>query len=158
MDTNACKWCGEEFEVGGRGRPPKDQRFCSRRCMSLARVHNPTVKVLAPLDAAYLAGLYDGEGSLIIAKAREARNTWRLVIASCDKDVLEWCKDVTGVGTLVSKPVYSPNHNPSWSWQCYSWNAKEVIEQILPYLKMLRRKERAVMMINELQTLRNKGG
>lgn len=149
-----CPWCRKAFEVGGRGRPPKRQRFCSASCQAFARVHTPVVATLRPELAAYLAGLFDGEGSLIDSRRSDRPNqkrpTWRLAVANCDLGVLEWCKRETGVGSIVSKPVpTNPRHRRGHSWQCYSWNARDVLIQMLPYLIIKR--ERALVVIKTFE-------
>ena len=67
-------------------------------------------------DIAYIAGLFDGEGNINIAKRREKKkrrdgtvyetNCWRISmeIAMTDQSVLIWLHEVLGVGTLNPKP------------------------------------------------------
>jgi len=117
-------------------------------------VRNPVTNILANVDAAYLAGIVDGEGSIIIAKKRQARNTWRLAVANTDIELLEWCKEKTGVGSVNEKKVYESHHKRSFSWQCYSSNAKDILEQLLPYMVIERKKESAMQCINELNAIK----
>jgi len=37
-ESRTCPVCGSTFEVGGRGRPPRRQVYCSRHCMGVATV------------------------------------------------------------------------------------------------------------------------
>ena len=68
-------------------------------------------------DIAYIAGLFDGEGSIYFAKRPEKKkkhkgkgyrisNSQRISmeISMTDKYVLAWVHEVLGVGTLVKKP------------------------------------------------------
>ena len=68
-------------------------------------------------DIAYIAGLFDGEGSIYYAKRRERKkkhngegyrysNSQRISmeITMTDRSVLEWVHEVLGVGTLNKKP------------------------------------------------------
>ena len=68
-------------------------------------------------DIAYIAGLFDGEGSIYYAKRREKKkkhngegyrysNSQRISmeITMTDRSVLEWVHEVLGVGTLNKKP------------------------------------------------------
>jgi len=117
----------------------------------MVRRHTATVASLTEVQAAYLAGLVDGEGSILIAKAREGRNTWRLTISSTYRPVLEWCLLTIGAGSIVRANRYNPKHATAYWWQCYSWNAKAVLEQLLPY--MLIKREKAKQMIQELDRI-----
>ena len=71
----------------------------------------------ASQDIAYIAGLFDGEGSIYYAKRREKKkkhngegyrysNSQRISmeITMTDKSVLKWVHEVLGVGTLNKKP------------------------------------------------------
>jgi len=68
-------------------------------------------------QAAYIAGLFDGEGSIYFAKRPEKKkkhkgdgfrysNSQRISmeITMTDKSVLKWVHEVLGVGTLNKKP------------------------------------------------------
>lgn len=109
-------------------------------------------KTLSIQDAAYLAGLIDGEGSVFPANVKRiSRRTWRLTIANTNRPVLEWCLAVTGVGAVYGKWRGNPKHSPAFAWQCHSWKAKSVLEQTLPYMKIKR--ERALECIEELKRI-----
>lgn len=147
-----CAWCGKEFETGGRGRPKKGQRFCSGTCQAYARVKKHHVNEMTVAQAAYLAGLVDGEGSIVAAKRNsEGRTTWRLQVANTQTNLLEWCIEVTGVGTIVTSNRFNPKHQTGHWWQCYSWNAYDVLRQIAPY--MIIKRDLALRMMAELDTI-----
>ena len=68
-------------------------------------------------QAAYIAGLFDGEGSIYFAKRPEKKKKHRgpgfrysnsqrisMEITMTDKSVLKWVHEVLGVGTLNKKP------------------------------------------------------
>ena len=68
-------------------------------------------------DKAYIAGLFDGEGSIYFAKRPEKKkkhkgggyrisNSQRISmeITMTDRSVLQWVHEVLGCGTLVKKP------------------------------------------------------
>ena len=73
--------------------------------------------MIAETDAAYIAGLFDGEGSIYFAKRPEKKkkhkgggyrisNSQRISmeITMTDRSVLQWVHEVLGCGTLVKKP------------------------------------------------------
>jgi hypothetical protein len=122
--------------------------------MSFARVRRPNTNTLAKIDAAYLAGLIDGEGSIVAAMKRKGRTTWRLTVSNTNFTILGWCKSVTGVGTVVTKPWDgNKKHAVGGHWQCYSWNAKAVLEQVLPYMRI--KQDRALAVIKELGSIQD---
>jgi len=144
--------CGREFETGGR-LGPIDKVFCSRTCQAHARVHTASVNQLSPTDAAYLAGLMDGEGSIVAAMKREKRTTWRIQVSNTDFALLQWCMDAAGCGSIV----HHKHNNHKWAesgwWQCYSWNARDIMMQILPYMKIAEKIRRANLLIDELDAI-----
>jgi hypothetical protein len=148
-----CAWCGKEFETGGRGRPPKDQRFCSKACQAYTRVREHHVKEMSIAQAAYLAGLVDGEGSIIATQRNsKGRHTWRLQVANTQMVLLDWCIEATGVGTIVTTKRKSEKHQDGHWWQCYSWNAYDVLRQIAPYMTI--KKDLALRMMAELDEVK----
>lgn len=84
---------------------------------------------------AYLAGLFDGEGTTILyTKKRQ----YALSISNTYLPLLEWCKQVSGVGTIY-KVGYKLT--PHWK-QAYCWKVQKlsdilfVTNGILPFLKL----------------------
>jgi hypothetical protein len=108
-------------------------------------------------EAAYLAGLIDGEGSIVAAKRNnQGRTTYRLQVANTYLPILEWCVQTTGVGTIVKRKSRNAKHKDSMWWQCYSWNAYDVLKQTLPY--MLLKGDKAKEMMAELDTIKRVAG
>jgi hypothetical protein len=108
-------------------------------------------------EAAYLAGLIDGEGSIVATDRKtKGRMTYRLQVANTFMPILEWCVKATGVGTIVVKKTKNPKHKDSAWWQCYSWNAYDILRQCLPY--MLLKDEKAKAMMAELDVIKRIAG
>jgi len=109
--------------------------------------------MIAETDKAYIAGLFDGEGSVTFTRRLEKRkkhnnkpgyrttNTMRIrmEISMTDKSVLIWLHEVLGVGTLRPKKV--PNkkrvdgtpYKPQWRWACTFRDAYYVCCLIWPW-------------------------
>ena len=149
-----CIACGKKFETGGRA-GDKDKKYCSLVCLGYGLVHTAKVNQMTVAEAAYFAGLMDGEGSVTAARIREKRTTWRISISNTDFELLEWCNDITGCGSIIRHK----NTNPKWAdggtWQCYSWNARDILKQILIYMRIPEKIRRANLMIAELDTIEN---
>ena len=80
-------------------------------------VRNGYFMTITNEQAAYIAGLFDGEGSIYFAKRPEKKKKHKgpgyrtsisqrisMEITMTDKSVLKWVHEVLGVGTLNKKP------------------------------------------------------
>jgi len=75
-------------------------------------------------EAAYIAGLFDGEGTITYKKYKEKKTNgtydyWRISmeIAMTDESVLIWLTEVLGCGTLNKKPRKN-GHKMQYRWRC----------------------------------------
>ena len=98
-------------------------------------------------DYVYLAGLFDGEGSLYILhripkeheKEKSPRFWLQMQIGMTDKPVIDWLKDTFGGSVLTE-------HHKEERWKtCYRWRlnnklAATLLQQIRPWLKVKHRK------------------
>ena len=102
-------------------------------------------------DIAYIAGLFDGEGSInfnrIIERKKKHKgegyrtsNAMRISmeITMTDKSVLIWALEVLGCGTLVKKPRKGLRKDGTkylmqWRWRCTFRDAYYVCCLLFPY-------------------------
>ena len=101
--------------------------------------------MISETDAAYIAGLFDGEGSIQYKQYdRQRKNnkkpypTWsiRMEIAMTDKSVLLWMHSLLGCGTVNEKRYKTPytvGWKKQWRWRCQSRDAYYVCLLIQPY-------------------------
>lgn len=78
-------------------------------------------------EKAYLAGIVDGEGSIILQKFHSNEFPSPCVsIASTTLELLSWVKETIGKGTIKSKKNYNPDrHQLCYSYILkYDYNAK----------------------------------
>jgi len=76
-------------------------------------------------DIAYIAGLFDGEGTIDYKQRWEKKakgrryKVWRIAAAieMTDQHVLEWLHEVLGFGTLNERKK-RPGRKRIWRWQC----------------------------------------
>lgn len=95
-----------------------------------------------PIDIAWAAGLFEGEGSLFIANMRKYSYP-RLNLKTTDLDVLQKFKDVVEVGSIY-KATTSVTQKEAWYWQVNGLDkCKKVIQDFWPYLGE-RRKAKAI--------------
>jgi hypothetical protein len=65
-------------------------------------------------DAAYLAGLIDGEGTIALTRRHACEHRHVVVsISSTEMELLAWAKETTGVGKTTRKRTVSDRHAPS---------------------------------------------
>lgn len=144
-----CLRCGGAFPAGKTEVHKKANRYCSRRCAHLDP--RETSKLLTLRDLGYLAGLIDGEGSIIAMKRKDGRvKSYRLQVTNTHVGALEWCRQVTGLGTIqVKTNGAAPHYKPCGSWMVYGTKAVSVLVQVLPAL--LIKREKALIAIEVLQ-------
>lgn len=138
--SKACVVCGGEFETGGRaGR--LDKAFCSRECQRRGRYRTGRAcSELLPLDASYLAGFWDGEGSFILhgTGSTSGAIAFRVVAVASKPQVIEWIAQVTGIGRVQTWDAKNPKWAPRWTWTVNGDGAESFTRQLLPYLKLKR--------------------
>lgn len=92
-------------------------------------------------DAAYLAGMIDGEGSLTVSLTRPKthRPNWnsilqvKLCIYNTDKRLIDWLLATCGGCLLTRRPVRG---RPVYQWQANTRDVPEILAQVRPYLKL----------------------
>ena len=107
--------------------------------------------MLGETDIAYIAGLFDGEGSIHYKRGPEKKkrhngkgyrisNSLRLSmeITMTDRSVLLWVYEVLGVGTLTDKPrkgkrVDGTKYLMQYRWRCTFRDAYYVCCLLWPY-------------------------
>ena len=136
-EERVCPVCGETFLVGGhRGAIPRSQRTCSENCSRLSRYRQGSQsKPLSVIDAAYIAGFIDGEGSIMLYMRRDVVAV-RFGAYNTNWDILAWLADVTGVGSIAAVRQRNSKHAPSWQWHNNGDAAESILRQIRPYLRI----------------------
>ena len=107
--------------------------------------------VMSEVDMAYIAGLFDGEGSIYFKRGVEKKkkhkgkgyrlsNSMRISmeITMTDKSVLIWVHEVLGVGTLRPKKVKGKRKDGTpylkqYKWRCTFRDAYQVCLLIWPF-------------------------
>lgn len=124
----------------------------------MPKIKYKKVKRLSATDAAYLAGIVDGEGTIALTR----RHSWEhryaaITIANTDLGMLEWVKNAVGVGNISTKRTYNIKWTPSYGYNVYSQQALSILEQVLPYLKT-RKRERAKLLVAHYTKLTARNG
>ncbi len=113
---------------------------------------------LSTVEAAYIAGLVDGEGSVTLTrKHRNENRHLGLTISSTELQLLQFVIDAAGVGKISNKRASKPNHSHSFAYSVYNRQALQLIEQIYPYL-LSYKVERCKLILNEYLRLTPRNG
>ena len=119
------------------------------RRQGIFTIHKSPPSNIAAL--AYLAGLFDGEGSVNIFKSSgqngsiTPRYFVEISIGNTHKGVLQWVLENFG-GRLTHNGVqYTPNSHKTWRWRASTQEASSILVALLPYL--IVKKEQALLAI-----------
>ena len=129
---------------------------------------------IADTDLAYIAGLFDGEGSVFFKRATEKKkkhdgkgyrlsNSMRInmEITMTDKSVIYWVHEVLGCGTVTRKPRKGLRKDGTkylmqWRWRCTFREAYYVCCLIWPWSHTKLHKIQQVIEHYAAQNLDNK--
>ena len=107
--------------------------------------------MIAETDTAYIAGLFDGDGSIYYAKRREKKKKHKgdgyrysmsqrisMEVTMTDQSVIRWLHEILGVGTVVKKPRKGLRKDGTkylmqWKWRCTFRDAYWVCLNIWPW-------------------------
>ncbi len=102
----------------------------------------------------YTAGLFDGEGSIIIQRAKPNSKLgqkspvyWLSVsIGMTDKETIMWLKKTFG-GNITPEILvnWRPSRKPYFHWRITSRQALGFLESILPYLRSKQKQSRVAI-------------
>ena len=100
--------------------------------------------MLNDVDAAYIAGLFDGEGSITYKQYMRKRKdqnkaypTWsiQMEISMTERSIMIWLLEVLGCGSVNKRPPHkaSMGKKMQWRWRCGYRDAYYVCKVIWPY-------------------------
>ena len=101
--------------------------------------------MISDTEKAYIAGLFDGEGSIDFTKRKEKKKSGTydcrrisMEISMTDRSVLLWLHEVLGCGTLTNKPrkgkrVDGTKYLMQYRWRCTFRDAYYVCLLIWPW-------------------------
>ena len=95
--------------------------------------------MISDAEAAYAAGILDGEGSISVTRNHTGR--WpspQVSVASTDRELLEWLKLRFG-GTITTKQPRKPEHSLSYDWKVTDRRSLRFLQRIRPFLVIKRK-------------------
>ena len=115
---------------------------------------------MPPEEKAYLAGIIDGEGSIMLTRFHSNQFPAPCIsIASISLELLEWVKFKTGVGKIKSKKNYKPGiHKNSFTYTSRYDDAIALLQMVEPYLVIKQKKMRAHLILSKYKSLTPRNG
>jgi hypothetical protein len=141
-------WSSAELRILREEYPKIGSSIATKLGRSRSMVHNMAqklglhadlrdkVRLLSNEERAYIAGLVDGEGSLILGKNR-GRLFPFLRITNTSLMLLNHVKSVIGCGTICRhewKNLLDKNRRPTWSYSLSAGGLRALLPQIKDYL------------------------
>ena len=97
--------------------------------------------MVSSVDAAYIAGFVDGEGSVMVSKLKPRPNVYgglknpsymlRFKVGQVERSVLEWCREITQLGYVSTE--YRNRGFVVSLWSASSLDALQILKIIQPY-------------------------
>jgi hypothetical protein len=114
---------------------------------------------MSKLQAAYLAGIIDGEGYIGILKSKKGnKKYWSssrdyiyipvLKVCMTDKDLIFWLKNSYG-GCVEIRKQHN-NSKESYCWTCRKKIVIDILQKIYPYLRVKRKQAEVIFKYKNL--------
>ena len=117
-----------------------------------------TPRQLRAVEAAYIAGLIDGEGTITLTQEhRNERRRLVVSISNTEKQLLEFVQTAVGAGRITNKRTYRAKHTPSFTYKITNRQALELLRQIQPYLLSYKAHRAAYALNHYLQVTPRNG-
>lgn len=102
-------------------------------------------------DWAYVGGLIDGEGSITLVAVGSRKRSPRVSIATTSFELVQYLLDTFG-GHYVYRPRRRANYRDGYSWRLNGRRALQFLEEVLPFLRESRKRERARLLLFERES------
>ena len=116
------------------------------------------VRQLSVAEAAYLAGLIDGEGTVTLSR-KHAGDMRQLVVSISNTElrILEFALLSVGAGKLTNKCRSKAHHTPSYAYALWNRQALALLAQVEPYMRSYKR-DRARLVVSDYLRLTPRNG
>lgn len=121
----------------------------------LRNKNKPVCKPLSDIDKGYIAGLLDGEGCLTsfttkVQGGRYWNTKYFIQIIVRQEEPIRWLREVTGIGYVFRRDRQKQGWQDLWGWRVTGRYSCEVLEQILPYLKIKHRQAEIFLQLRDV--------
>jgi hypothetical protein len=96
----------------------------------------PLIRQLSEIEAAYVAGIVDGEGTITLTRTHRGEGRRPVVsISSTELPLLQYIQSIIGAGRITTKVTARHHHSPSFAYVVSSRQALALLAQISAYLR-----------------------
>jgi len=113
---------------------------------------------MSQADAAYLAGLIDGEGTVTLARRHRHENR-RISVSICNTEIalVLAAQRMSGLGVISQKRRNSAHHAQAYVWAVWGRQALDVLRQVQPWMRSYKA-GRAALALSEYIVLTPRNG
>lgn len=116
------------------------------------------IKSLSSSEAAYIAGIIDGEGTVTLTRTHRGENRRPIAsISSTELALLEYVRGVVGAGRITRKARTRSYHSPSFAYCLSSRQALSLLRQVSGYLQTYQ-SQRARLLLEDYIRLTPRNG
>jgi hypothetical protein len=109
-------------------------------------------------DAAYLAGLLDGEGCIGARVTKEGYVHTALEVCMTNSSPLRWAHKVTGVGSIYEINEKRPKRKLPTKWVVSdTLQIADILKQLIPFLKVKKFEAQAFLVYASLKQSKSNG-
>jgi hypothetical protein len=113
---------------------------------------------LTASEAAYIAGIIDGEGTVTLTRTHRGENRRPIVsISSTELPLLQYVRGVIGAGRITRKARARAHHSPSFAYCLSSQQALSLLRRVSRYLRTYK-SERAHLLLAEYRRVTPRNG
>ncbi|MES9938517.1 MAG: LAGLIDADG family homing endonuclease [Sedimenticola sp.] len=113
---------------------------------------------LSPADAAYIAGLIDGEGTISLTRRhKNERRQLVISISNTELELLDYALKTIGAGKITGKRKYKAHHSTGFTYSISNRQALILLEQIQPFIRSYKAK-RAKLILKDYIRLTPRNG
>lgn len=101
----------------------------------------------------YAAGLFDGEGCITLSKDKRQHTRFlKLSLGSTSHSLVAFMQEVFG-GNIRGPHVRNNRSKPIYEWFISNRKAADVLTELVPYMREIRKVARARLVVDELIVL-----
>lgn len=115
---------------------------------------------MTPEEKSYIAGIIDGEGSIMLLSFHKNQLPSPCIsISSTTLELLVWVKSKINAGSIKNKKNYNKDkHKYSYTYTLKYNKVLELLTEIEPYLVIKSKKARAQLILKEYKSLTPRNG
>lgn len=116
------------------------------------------IRELSAAEAAYIAGIVDGEGTITLTRMHRGEGRRPVVsIASTELPLLRYIRSIVGAGRITGKVTAREHHSPSYAYVISSRQALDLLARIGVYLQTYKR-QRCRLLLDEYVNVTPRNG